>query len=110
LSQSLSTKAGQVQSSTAQFYGISSVDEARAYLVHALLVPRLELCARHVLACESPSIHAIFGSPDDLKFRSCMTLFSRASDAPDNPFRHALERWCGAQPDEQTLAFLDADE
>jgi uncharacterized protein (DUF1810 family) len=57
-----------------------------------------------VLASESPSLHAIFGSPDDLKFRSCITLFSRAADNPDNPFRHALDRWCGGQPDEQTLA------
>jgi len=61
-----------------------------------------------VLASESPSLHAIFGSPDDLKFRSCMTLFSLAADDPDNPFRQALARWCDGQPDEQTLALIDA--
>src|SRR6267378_7577869 len=53
---------------------------------------------------ENSSLHAIFGSPDDVKFRSCMTLFSLATVDPDNPFRHALDRWCGGQPDEQTLA------
>ena len=58
-------------------------------------------------ASESPSLHAIFGTPDDLKFRSCMTLFSRVADDPDHLFRQALDRWCGGQPDEQTLALLD---
>ena len=73
-----------------------------------LLGPRLDLCARIVLTSERPSLHAIFGSPDDMKFRSCMTLFSRAMDDPDNPFRHALDRWCGGRPDERTLALIDA--
>jgi len=76
--------------------------------VHPGLGPRLDLCTGIVLASESPSLHAIFGSPDDLKFRSCMTLFSLAADDPDNPFRQALDRWCGGQPDEQTLALIDA--
>jgi len=50
-----------------------------------------------VLASGSPSLHAIFGSPDDMKFRSCMTLFSLATDDPENPFRQALDRWCGRE-------------
>jgi uncharacterized protein (DUF1810 family) len=100
--------AGLGRSSTARFYGISSLVEARAYLAHPVLGPRLDLCTRIVLASESPSLHAIFGSPDDLKFRSCMTLFSQAADDPDNPFRHALDRWCGGHPDGQTLALIDA--
>jgi uncharacterized protein (DUF1810 family) len=98
--------AGLGRSSTAAFYGISGIDEAGAYLAHPLLGPRLDLCTKIVMASESPSIHAIFGSPDDLKFRSCMTLFSRAVDEPANPFRQALDRWCAGQPDEQTLALL----
>jgi uncharacterized protein (DUF1810 family) len=100
--------SGLGRSSMAQFFGIGSVDEARAYLAHPVLAPRLDLCTRIVLASESPSVHAIFASPDDLKFRSCMTLFSLAADDPDNPFRPALDRWCGGQPDEQTLALIDA--
>jgi len=99
--------AGLGRSSTARFYGIASIDEARAYLAHPVLGPRLDLCTRTVLASESPSLHAIFGSPDDLKFRSCMTLFSLEADDRDTPFRQALDRWCGGQPDLQTLALID---
>jgi uncharacterized protein (DUF1810 family) len=98
------------RSSTAQFYGISSIDEARAYLDHAVLGPHLDLCTKIVLASESPSVHAIFGSPDDLKFRSCMTLFSLAADDPDNPFRQALDRWCDGQSDQHTLTLIDSGE
>jgi uncharacterized protein (DUF1810 family) len=98
--------AGLGRSSMARFYGISSIEEARAYLAHPLLGSRLDLCTRIVLGSESSSLHAIFGTPDDLKFRSCMTLFSRAADDPDNPFREALDRWCEGQPDEQTLALI----
>jgi uncharacterized protein (DUF1810 family) len=96
------------QSSTARFYGIASIEEARAYLAHPLLGPRLDLCTRIVLGSESPSLHTIFGSPDDLKFRSCMTLFSLATDDSANRFREALDRWCGGRPDEGTLALVDA--
>ena len=96
------------RSPTARFYGISALDEARAYLAHPMLGPRLDLCTKIVLASESSSLHAIFGSPDDMKFRSCMTLFSLATDGPDNPFRQALDRWCSGRPDERTLALIDS--
>src|SRR5215467_897936 len=96
--------AGLGRSATARFYGIGSIDEARAYLGHPLLGPRLELCTRTVLASRSSSLHAIFGSPDDMKFRSCMTLFSLATDDPANPFQTALDRWSGGRSDERTLA------
>jgi uncharacterized protein (DUF1810 family) len=60
-------------------------------------------------ACEREFLpSAIFGSPDDFKFRSCVTLFSLAIDNPDNPFPYALDRWCSGRPDEQTLAVIDA--
>ena len=98
--------AGLGRSSTARFYGIGSLDEARAYLAHPVLGPRLDLCTRIVLASDNSPLHAIFGSPDDLKFRSCMTLFSQATDDPGNRFRQALDRWCGRQPDQQTLALI----
>ena len=96
------------KSSTARFYGISSIDEARAYLAHPLLGPRLDFCTKIMLASECSSLHAIFGSPDDMKFRSSMTLFSLTMEDPDNPFRHALDRWCEGRPDEQTLALINA--
>jgi hypothetical protein len=66
------------RSSTAEFYGIGSRAEACAYLAHPVLGPRLTLSTEAVLKVEGRSLHAIFGSPDDLKFSSSMTLFSRA--------------------------------
>jgi uncharacterized protein (DUF1810 family) len=93
-------------SSTARFYAISSLDEARTYLAHPLLGPRLILCARTVAEIEGSSLHTIFGSPDDMKFRSCMTRFSLAADHPDNPFHRALDRCCDGRPDERTLALI----
>src|SRR5580765_7074701 len=59
-------------SSMATFYGVSSLNEARAYLAHPLLGPRLELCTRTVLEIPNRSLHEIFGSPDDTKFQSSM--------------------------------------
>ncbi|RAI40297.1 DUF1810 domain-containing protein [Rhodoplanes roseus] len=93
------------RSPTAQAYGIGSLDEARAYLEHPLLGPRLLACTRAVLDCPAPSLHALFGSPDDLKFRSSMTLFEAA--APDQPvFGTALDRWCGGRRDDLTATLI----
>ena len=95
------------RSAMAEFYGIGSLDEARAYLAHPLLGPRLVSCTRTVLALEGRSLPTIFGSPDDLKFRSSMTLFARAAEAGDNPFQEALDRFCDGRGDERTLALLE---
>ena len=91
-------------SATATHYGIGSLDEARAYLDHPLLGPRLLECTNAVLAVSGRSLHAIFGSPDDMKFRSSMTLFEVA--APGGPFSAALDRFCAAERDPRTLALL----
>lgn len=96
--------AGLGMSSTARFYGIAGLDEARAYLAHPVLGPRLLACTRAVLGVEGRSLHAIFGSPDDLKFRSSMTLFDRAGGEPI--FREALKHHCEGQPDARTLELL----
>ncbi len=94
-------------SPTAQFYGIASLDEARAYYAHKLLGQRLLLCTKTVLGSEAPSLHALLGSPDDLKFGSCMTLFEAA--APGQPiFGEALDRWCDGERDPRTLELLSA--
>lgn len=95
------------QSSRAQFYGIASLDEARAYLAHPLLGPRLALCTSAVQESNGPSLHAIFGAPDDVKFVSSMTLFALAAPDPDNAYRKALERWNGGRIDERTLALIE---
>jgi uncharacterized protein (DUF1810 family) len=97
------------RSSMAEHYGISSLAEARAYLAHPILGPRLDLCTRTVLKSNAASLHAIFGSPDDMKFRSCATLFALASEEDNNPFQGALDLWCDGQPDERTLALIRGD-
>ena len=94
------------RSPTADFYGIDSIEEARAYLAHPRLGERLRGAAAATLAIENQSLRDIFGSPDDLKFRSSMTLFARASDIRDNVFRRALDRFCAGADDPATLAIL----
>jgi len=98
------------RSSMAQFYGIASLKEARAYLAHPLLAPRLELVTQAVLASGGRSLLEIFGSPDDLKFHSSMTLFAVASSRPDSPFRDALDRWFAGRMDAGSLALLGSSE
>ncbi len=93
-------------SSMATFYGIGSLEEARAYLAHTLLGPRLVLCTEAVLAIKDRSPHAIFGSPDDLKFRSSMTLFALAAGDGESPFQQALVRFWDGRMDGRTLALL----
>ena len=86
-------------------FGIASRQEAEAYLEHAILGPRLRECTRLVNLIEGRSINQIFGHPDDLKFRSSMTLF--ASVALDNQvFKDALQSYFAGQPDRLTLERL----
>jgi uncharacterized protein (DUF1810 family) len=92
-------------SPTAAHYGISSLDEARAYLAHELLGPRLRECARLVNQVQGRSAAEIFGSPDDLKLRSSMTLFARATDDNDD-FVALLDKYYDGQQDQLTLARL----
>jgi uncharacterized protein (DUF1810 family) len=96
--------AGLGSSPTAQFYAIASLDEAKAYLAHPVLGPRLRECARALLAVDGRSAHDIFGYPDDLKLRSSMTLFARAADDPAL-FQAVLDRFYDG-PDPRTLALL----
>ena len=93
-------------SSMAHTYGISSLEEARAYLAHALLGPRLRTGADAVLDHAGRSdLRTIFGTPDDMKFASSMTLFELAGTAAD-PFGRALNAFCNGRRDELTLARL----
>lgn len=96
--------AGLGHSAMAQMYAISSLDEARAYLAHPLLGARLREATQLVLNIEGKSAHAIFGSPDDLKFHSSMTLFDAVS--PHDLFAAALEKYCDGGGDPSTLAAL----
>lgn len=94
------------RSATAEFYGITSLDEARAYLQHPLLADRLTRATDAVLVHRDRTAHDIFGSPDDLKFRSSMTLFDAASSHENPRFPIALERYYDGRPDERTLELL----
>ena len=92
-------------SPTAVRFAISSADEARAYLAHDLLGPRLRECARLVARIDGRSAEDIFGWPDDMKLRSSMTLFARA--APENVlFRDVLDRYFDGIVDDATDALL----
>jgi uncharacterized protein (DUF1810 family) len=93
------------RSSTAQRYAISGLDEARAYLAHPVLGPRLVECADVVAARTGRTAREIFGSPDDLKLRSSMTLFGRA-DPDTAAFQQVLDRYFDGEPDERTLERL----
>jgi uncharacterized protein (DUF1810 family) len=97
--------AGLGSSPTAARYAISSLDEARAYLRHPLLGPRLHECTRLVNAVQDRSIGEIFGSPDDLKVCSSMTLFARAAD-DNQDFVRLLERYYDGGEDPLTLQKL----
>jgi len=97
--------AGLGHSAMAERYAIASLDEAKAYAAHPVLGARLRDCTALVLAVEGKAAHAIFGSPDDLKFHSCMTLFARA--APEEPlFAQALERFFSGREDPLTVERL----
>lgn len=101
--------AGLGTSPTARHFAIRSVDEARAYLAHPVLGPRLVSCAEAALGIEGRSAREVFGSPDDLKLRSCATLFAQVSPA-DSVFHRLLEHYFAGEADARTLALLDADQ
>ena len=86
-------------------YGISSLGEADAYLRHHVLGPRLHECARLVSEAQGRSIAEIFGSPDDLKMCSSMTLFARAT-GDNEDFIAVLDKYYGGREDELTLSRL----
>ncbi|MBX9723595.1 MAG: DUF1810 domain-containing protein [Candidatus Obscuribacterales bacterium] len=92
-------------SAMAQQFAIGSLEEAKSYLQHPVLGPRLRECTQLVLDVNGRSAEEIFGYPDHLKFRSCMTLFLTA--ATDNKiFQDALLKYFDGQPDQATLDLL----
>ncbi|MGH9046959.1 MAG: DUF1810 domain-containing protein, partial [Acidimicrobiales bacterium] len=100
--------AGLGQSATSRRFAISGLDEARAYLHHDLLGPRILECVGLVLKIEDKTAEQVFGGIDAIKLRSSMTLFLRA--APDQgAFGLVLDRYFGGVPDPATDALLDSD-
>ncbi len=92
-------------SAMAQRYALASLDAAEAYLKHPVLGPRLVEDVELVNKIEGRSIHEIFGSPDDMKFHSCVTLFAAVRGAPAS-FSNALAKYFGGTGDPRTLAML----
>jgi len=90
-------------------FGISSLQEAVAYLKHAVLGPRLRTCSQFVILVEGRSIEQIFGYPDYLKFRSSMTLFARAT-SENQVFNNALQRYFVGECDSLTIERLGQGE
>jgi uncharacterized protein (DUF1810 family) len=97
--------AGLGSSENSRRFAISSLAEAEAYMQHSVLRKRLEECARLVLKVSGKTAHEIFDSPDDLKFRSCMTLFSRTS-GKHPVFQDNLTKYFGGIPDPLTTKRL----
>lgn len=100
--------AGLGVSTMSQHYAIRSVAEAKAFLSHPVLGPRLIECADALLGLKGRSANEIFGTPDDLKLRSCATLFASMSPA-DSVFQRILERYFEGKPDRLTLQLLNTD-
>jgi len=97
--------AGLRRSSMSQTYAIQSLEEAREYLAHPVLGARLRKCCQTLMAVQDRTAHEIFRSPDDLKFRSCLTLFACA--APDESlFDDLLVKYFDSKEDPATLELL----
>ena len=92
-------------SSTSKFYSIKSIAEAKAYLSHPILGPRLLECTESALAVSGRTASEIFGSPDDMKLKSCATLFATISPA-DSVFHKLLDKYFQGQRDDKTLQLL----
>lgn len=96
------------RSSTADYYGIESLEEARAYLADPYLGGNLRKICRALLRLEENNPTAVFGRPDDMKLKSSMTLFACASE-DDTLFRDVLEKYFGGKTDRRTLKILNLD-
>jgi uncharacterized protein (DUF1810 family) len=92
-------------SPTSRLYAIKSLAEAEAYLRHPVLGPRLAECAEAALRIEGRSAYEVFGSPDDMKLRSCATLFAQVSPV-GSVFHRLLDRYFQGEPDSKTLRLL----
>ncbi len=93
-------------SPTAKRYSIKSMEEARQYLNHPVLGKRLLECTEAVVALKGRSLSEIFGYPDDLKFKSSMTLFEKIA-GPGSAFASALDKYCHGERDAATLRLLE---
>jgi uncharacterized protein (DUF1810 family) len=97
--------AGLGKSEIAHFYAIKSIEEAKAYLMHPLLGPRLTECCEALLAIEGRTANEILGFPDDLKLCSSAPLFDKVA-GPESPFQRIIARYFDGRPDPHTFELL----
>lgn len=93
------------QSAVSDFYGLASLDEAKAYLEHPILGPRLSECVNVLVSLEGVNAEAVLGRGDAMKFRSCLTLFAQLDDE-GSIFHQGLARYFAGSPDQKTLQLL----
>lgn len=93
------------RSTTAKYYGIKSLEEAKAYLTHEVLGPRLYETVAAILSVNGKAVYDIMGYPDNLKLKSSMTLFAQAVSSP-SPFEEVLDKYYEGEKDQQTLDIL----
>lgn len=94
-------------SSNATYYGLENAVEAAAYLAHPVLGTRLRECVAAILAHKDKTTRTILGAPDDMKFRSCLTLFRAVAAPDDHLWQDALDQFYAGKPDETTLRLLN---
>lgn len=93
-------------SETSKYYSIKDLDEAKRYLNHPILGERLKLITNELLALNENNANKVFGSPDDLKLKSCMTLFAAINASEENIFNAVLDKYFKGQTDYKTLNLI----
>ena len=93
-------------SETSKYYSIKDLAEAERYLNHQILGERLKLITNELLALNENNANKVFGSPDDLKLKSSMTLFAAVNISEENVFRAVLDKFFNGEPDNNTLALI----
>jgi len=94
-------------SETSKYYSIKDLDEAKRYLNHPILGERLRSISKELLALNENNANRVFGSPDDLKLKSSMTLFATIEVSPENIFQKVLEKFFNGQADDNTLNLIN---
>ena len=93
-------------SETSKYYSINSLDEAKRYLKHPILGERLKLMTKELLVLNENNANKVFGSPDDLKLKSSMTLFAAIETSDENIFNAVLNKFYNGQPDRKTINLI----
>jgi len=93
-------------SETSKYYSIKDLDEAKRYLNHPILGERLKLITKELLVLNENNANKVFGSPDDLKLKSSMTLFAAIDSSEENIFNAVLDKFFNGQTDKKTLSLI----